>query len=94
MELYFLVENQNIQRTDDNFVVAGSKNYLFANFSFSKEWNENIIAIFSSQCGTYAQPVNDGRCPVPYEVLKKSGRIDVSVCAGDLITSDTASVIR
>lgn len=93
MELYFLVENQNIQRTDDNFVVAGSKNYLFANFTFSKEWNENIIAIFSSQCGTYAQPVNDGRCSVPYEVLKKSGRIDVSVCAGDLITSDTASVI-
>ena len=93
MELYFSVENQNITRIDNCFVVAGSKNYLFANFTFTDDWTGNITAVFSSRCGTYAQPIKDGRCPVPYEVLRKDGRLNVSVCAGDLITSNTASVI-
>lgn len=93
MDLYFTVEHQHIKRTDDNYIVAGSRNYLYANFTFTKEWNENIIAIFASKCGTYAQLLKDGRCLVPYEALKQDGRIDVSVCAGDLITSDTAGFI-
>lgn len=93
MDLCFTVEHQHIKRTDDNYVVAGSRNYLYANFTFTKEWNENIIAIFASKCGTYAQLLKDGRCLVPYEALKRDGRIDVSVCAGDLITSDTAGFI-
>ena len=91
--MYFTVEHQHIKRTDDNYVVAGSMNYLYANFTFTKEWNANIIAIFASKCGTYAQLLKDGRCLVPYEALKQDGRIDVSVCAGDLITSDTAGFI-
>lgn len=91
--MYFTVEHQHIKRTDDNYVVAGSRNYLYANFTFTKEWNANIIAIFASKCGTYAQLLKDGQCLVPYEALKQDGRIDVSVCAGDLITSDTAGFI-
>lgn len=93
MELYFSVENQKIIRIDNNFVVAGSKNYLFANFTFTDDWTGNITAIFSSKSGTYAQPIKDGRYPVPYEVIQKDGRLNVSVCAGDLITSNTVSII-
>ena len=39
MNLLFRVRNQQIERLESNLVVSGSKNYLHAKFTFTKEWN-------------------------------------------------------
>ena len=55
MRIIFEVGNQTIIRTDRNKIVANSKNYLFADFSFSSDWDGVIkTAIFSKGKKSYS----------------------------------------
>lgn len=94
MKLSFKVEKQNIMRTDSNKVVAKSKNYLYAAFTFSMDdWNEVKIktAIFKNGDRVFNVILDDNNeCLVPHEVLD-SGTVIVSVFGGNLITVDYAS---
>lgn len=88
MTLTFEVENQMIHRTDTNIVVADSKNYLHASFTFSGEWQGAKTAIFSHGVDRYCVLLENDMCLVPWEVIKQ-GSIGVSVFCGDLITANT-----
>ena len=91
MNLSFEITNQLIRRTDKNTVVADSKNYLYAIFTFSDEWQGVKTAIFSHGGEKYHVLLENDMCLVPWEVIKQ-GILGVSVFCGDLITSSTAYI--
>lgn len=91
MNLSFEVTNQLIRRTDKNTVVADSKNYLYAQFTFSDEWQGAKTAIFKHGGEKYRVLLENDMCLVPWEVIKQ-GILGVSVFCGDLITSSTAYI--
>ena len=94
MILNFDVKKQIITRTDQNQVVANSKNYLKAKFSFTEEWQGKKTALFKhkSQNLVYELWLDENDiCFVPWEVIK-SGSFFVSVVCGELITTSNACV--
>ena len=91
MNLSFEVTNQLIRRIDKNTVVADSKNYLYATFIFSDEWQGTKTAIFKHNGETYHVLLENDMCLVPWEVIKQ-GTLGVSVFCGDLITSSTVYI--
>ncbi len=89
--LKFNVKNQIITREDSFPVVADSRNYLEASFEFSEEWQGKITAIFGF-CGEfYSILIENGKCIVPWEVIKSPG-FTVSVVCGDRITANMTRV--
>ena len=76
--LRFIVENQIIKKDptcDFSNLIPGSKGYLIAEFSFSKEW-ENMAKVvgFYSPLGREYPPrvLADGKtCVIPFEALEK-----------------------
>lgn len=93
MNLTFTVDNQRISRTDTNFIVADSRNYLTATFTFSDDWAGLAkTAIFRFNGGiAYNVVLDDDACSVPHECLF-CGTMTVSVFAGDLLTTNECSV--
>lgn len=87
MKIKFSVLNQTLTREDFNKVIADSKNYLTAEFTFSADWdNVSKVAQFTKDDETYNVDIIDGACPVPWEVLQGGGNFYVNVFGGDLIT--------
>lgn len=92
--LEFNVDAQHIYKDPDcdfTDIVAGSKNYLHAHFTFSPEWDDCIlVASFWRGGKEHARLLENGTCDIPPEVL--TGRtFGVSVIGqrGDyLITTD------
>ena len=92
--LHFLVKGQAISKDstcDFSNIVAGTRGYLFAKFSFDASWNSYVkVAIFND-----AWPVRldaHNKCEIPAEVLKantfnvrvmgisKTGRVKTNNC--------------
>lgn len=97
MELLFKIENQHIKRTDNNYIVSGSKGYLKAKFSFvTEEWLTDDIktAIFKKGDTVVHVILNNDECVVPWEVIKcPSFQVSVFTGSGELITADSATVL-
>lgn len=88
MIISFEVENQIIKRTDKNRVVADSRNYLYAEFSFTEEWTGTVTAVFKKDSTSYAAIINgENKCMVPWEVLGE-GRFSVSCFCGNRVTAN------
>ena len=89
----FNVYKQKIKRTDTQHIVADSRNYLKASFTFSDDdWTGIKTAIFKNgDVVRHAVLDDNNECLVPWEVIKP-GILHVSVFCGDLITADTATV--
>lgn len=91
-QLKFNVNNQIITRTDHFRVVAGSKNYLNAEFTFTDEWKgEDIIAIFGHNGEYYQVALENNACLVPWEVIKDPA-FSVSLFCDNLITANIVRV--
>ena len=90
----FNVRNQNISRIDNFYVVAKSKSYLTAEFSFlTPDWKGvTKTAIFHDKDTSYTQILTDDKCEVPWEWLANAGTKKVSVFGGALITVNMADV--
>lgn len=96
MNLLFRVRNQQIERLESNLVVSGSKNYLYAKFTFTKEWNGlTKTAVFKREEDEegYLVVLNNDVALIPWEVLQNEGIFYVSVFGGDLITVNKARVV-
>ena len=93
MILFFTVDRQIITRQDYESVVQDSQNYLYAQFSFSEEWEGTITAVFRGKDGQTFNVLLDesGKCLVPWEVLTQS-YFEVSVFCGDLITANVVKI--
>ena len=90
----FNVRNQNISRIDNFYVVAKSKSYLTAEFSFiTPDWQGvTKTAIFHDKDTSYTQILTDDKCEVPWEWIANAGTKQVSVIGGALITVNMADV--
>lgn len=89
--LEFVVKGQNISKVDSEDIVADSKNYLKAHFTFSAEWQGIKTAIFKKGLTALHVILDNDECFVPWEVIKP-GKFGVSVFCGDLITADISWV--
>lgn len=92
MDIIFDITNQKLERRDKNFIVADSKNYLYARFNFTYDWdNKTKTAIFKNENNVFNVILENNRCLIPHEVIKK-GWFSLSVFAGDLITANTVVI--
>lgn len=92
MNISFEVTNQIIKRTDENKVVADSRNYLSAEFTFTDEWQGTITAVFKKDGTAYAVILDEeNKCTVPWEVISE-GRFSVSCFCGNRVTANRAFV--
>lgn len=90
MTLTFLLDYQQISRTDKSVVVAGSVNYLRAKFSpKSDDWKLPVTALFN---GTAVLLDENWECAVPWEVVQQAGSFAVSAFCGSLQTANTVIV--
>lgn len=91
--LSFIVTGQHIKRTDKNRIVADSRNYLSAVFSFSEEWTYPVTALFGG--GGKILPAlisyEGEQIQIPPDAIKK-GNMTVSCYCGNLITSDFVTI--
>lgn len=96
IQLYFEVDHQFINRLDEERPVAESKNYLYAHFDFlSDDWNlvTTITALFTKDDKSYIILLDgNGECAIPWELIKESGDIYVSVYSGNLSTTNKSRI--
>lgn len=86
MYITFTLKNQIIKRTDKNIVVANSKNYLRAKFTFlTDDWGGTVTGIFN---GFTAILDKNNECVVPWEALQFPGELTVSAFCGDRQTAN------
>lgn len=100
-ELRFNVLGQNITKDkscDFSGIVAGTEGYLYAKFSFSKEWAGCLkVASFWKNGKEYPAPItNDCKCVIPKEALTWSN-FEVS-CSGKkkayMITTNRVRIMQ
>ena len=90
MTLTFLLDYQQISRTDKSVVVAGSVNYLRAKFSpKSDDWKLPVTALFNDMAVLLDE---NWECAVPWEVVQQAGTFTVSAFCGSLQTANTVIV--
>ena len=90
--LEFVVNHQEIMRNDSFEVVAGSRNYLVARFTFTEEWTGSKTAVFGKDDKHYTMLIDDdNKCYVPWEAIQPP-MFTVSVFCGDLVTASVADV--
>lgn len=84
MTITFNVENQILRRTDPNKIIEKSKNYLFAEFSFSEDWdNTNKAIIFENNVLRYKIYLDsNNKCQVPNRIIRNDG-FTISVVGED-----------
>lgn len=77
--LKFIVDGQSITKDPDcdfSGIIPGTKGYLQAEFSFSKEWDRcaKVVGFYSNLGKEYPpQVLKDGkRCAIPSEALEKN----------------------
>lgn len=94
MNLKFHVTKQKITRRDGSYVVAGSKNFLTAEFVFSSEWNGKVkTAIFEKGDIVYHVVLEKDRISEEKMPVFSEGVWKVSVFGGELITADSAPLL-
>lgn len=94
MTLEFKVAGQHIAYVNNTAnVVADSRNYIKAKFTFSEEWTYPVTVLFKGVCKTVPVLLAQAgeEITVPPEVLKAPLML-VSCYCGDLITADSARV--
>ena len=87
----FSVDRQRLAASEVS-VVADSRNYLSAWFTFDKTWDGvEKTAVFSQGENVYNMLLIDDMCRIPAEVITGDG-FYVSVFGGDLITADKIKI--
>lgn len=91
--LTFKIEKQEIIRTDQNFIVEKSRNFLTAAFVFSTEWQgQPKTVVFKHKNKAYLKLLDfSNETLVPAEIIKAPG-FSVGVLGGDLITTNTSYI--
>lgn len=84
MTITFNVDNQTLSRTDTNKIVEKSKNYLYAIFTFSEDWdNINKAIIFENNILRYKIYLDsNNKCQVPNRIIRNDG-FTISVVGED-----------
>jgi prefoldin subunit 5 len=94
LDLNFKVDGQMLACTNMQEIITDSVKYIFANFTFSSDWDgRGKTAEFknSNIDQSYANPIVDNRCEVPHEVMTASGKL--TVCVKGVTTIDGSESI-
>jgi len=84
----FNVEKFFIKNVSKTPIPCSNKNYIFAHFKFSQEWdNVEKTAVFTKDDIVCHIPIVDNKCAIPNELMLIAGIIEVSVFGGDRITT-------
>lgn len=82
-KLRFIVDGQEIRKDptcDFSNIVANSKGYLIASFTFLKDWNGmQKVGLFYKYGKEYAEKIVNNECAIPAEALTHTN-FQVSVC--------------
>lgn len=98
--LNFIVDKQIITKSpgcDFTGLVAGTRGYLRAHFSFSADWSSyRKVAVFTCDAGEYPSPIVGGMCDVPDEAAASdSFKVHVVGKHGDnFIKSGRTTVVQ
>ena len=106
MRLEFEIKQQNaaalgchsMKLLGDNELIAGSRNYVYAHFSFTEDWDGLVKTVFFKQGdSTFITQVLDRNncCLVPGELMADDGEFTVHVTGGDgniIITTNPLKV--
>lgn len=97
--LEFNVDSQRVYKDPDcdfNNIVAGTKNYLRAKFTFSDEWKDCIKAVsFWRGEKEYAVLLKDDECDIPPEVLiGATFRVSVAGRRNDYYITTNKTIVR
>lgn len=96
--LDFVVNKQNIEKQGDfSGLIAGTKNFLYARFSFSREWVGYCkVAVFTCRDGEFPVLLSNNSCKVPDEAAACSSfKVHVVARRGDEdIMSGRTTVIQ
>ncbi len=94
--LKFSVRENMLIRHDQNTLIQYSRNDAVAEFIFSDEWKDIdplVVQFRKSDNCCYDVFIEDGKAPIPWEVLQESGTLEVTVMGGDLHITNTVKVI-
>lgn len=92
--LKFKVHGQRLKRSGpiwDYYIVQGSANFLALEFEFNDDWT-NVPAAVNFNNGADYEPINDGVCIIPSEILEGSS-ITFSVEGANDSTTVTTNTI-
>lgn len=93
LNISFSVSHQNIIRLDHERLKSKSRNYVYAEFTFTEEWLDvDKTAVFKTNGLVLHVDIVDNKCLVPWEMLAEKGEFAVSVFGGDLITTESVIV--
>ena len=98
MDLHFKVENQKLNRTDNNTLVNLSENYLQLCFTFSEDWNTfTKFALFKHDDATTRIGLVEDRICIPSSLLQ-TDKIVFSLYGlkteNDIIHRITTNIVR
>ena len=94
MNIKFHVNRQHIARTDHVYVVAGSRNFLGCELTFSPEWAGTVkTAIFRNGDTAYHVVLENDAIAASEMPVLSAGCWGVSVFGGNLITADSAPLV-
>lgn len=71
--LSFSVKKQKLERKDNQEVVGGTYNYLYAVFDFSYDWEEVSKNVIFNNCKNkknFTVPIVENVCLIPWEVIE------------------------
>ena len=93
--LNFKVCGDKLRITGLKGITAYTRNNAFAKFEFNEEWAavSPVVAQFSRNCECcYDVFVENGMCAVPWEVLEKGGRLNITLMGGDLLITNSVEI--
>ena len=97
--LKFNVNAQHIQKDPDcdfNNIVAGTRNYLRAQFTFSPEWQDCVlVASFWRGKNEHAVLIENGECDIPPDALVgRTFRVSITGQHGDYRITTNKTLVR
>lgn len=99
MQIEFEIDGMRLTRTSDAYVTEGSKNFVQLLFTFSDDWDGiDKWALFARDNKTYEVAIVDGKCIVPYECARTSGKFQLTVVGkaneGEVIATTSDKAVR
>ena len=94
MEYKFKINGQYLKRLDNNSIITSSRNLFYTVFSFDSSWNgiSPKTATFEKDDIIISVELKDNRCQIPWEVMEKSGVINICVSGGDFIPTNKVAI--
>lgn len=93
--LNFKVCGDKLRATGLKGITAYTRNNAYAKFDFDTEWAgvSPVVAQFSRNCECcYDVFIENGMCVIPWEVLEKGGKLNITVMGGDLLITNSVEI--